>query len=362
MKATTNKRPNKPLQPTPRPLHLASPICMTLLFCALIVGPILAVAAQPSSHSVNWVKVADETEFAPRDSITEIVCDGRMWLMGGWFNSFETPPHDVWKSADGKTWTLATNQAPWTHSDFAMGAAFKDRMWIMGGWCNGRLPSASATNEVWSSRDGNRWELAGHAGWSPRLAGGCVVFHDKIWVIGGTEQYYFGDATSLKNDVWNSADGKTWHRVVAAAPWSPRAFHRALVFGGKLWVLGGGNYLPDYQAVGDVWCSEDGANWSRVTDKTPWSPRIWSGAAVYRNQMWFFGGWSSGRTEDSGNWNDIWHSKDGKTWEVLQTGIVWIPRHAPAVLIFHDKLWVIAGKAGPTMNDVWSLHLPVDWR
>ena len=39
------------------------------------------------------------------------------------------------------------------------------------------------------------------------------MFKDKLWIMGGTEDYYFGDASSLKNDVWCSADGATWECV-----------------------------------------------------------------------------------------------------------------------------------------------------
>ena len=57
---------------------------------------------------------------------------------------------------------------------------------------------------------------------------------------GGTENYYFGDDKSLKNDVWSSADGKEWKLETAKAPWSPRAYHAAVVHAGKLWVSGAG--------------------------------------------------------------------------------------------------------------------------
>lgn len=33
--------------------------------------------------------------------------------MGGWFNSFEPPPRDVWSSADGRIWDQVERQAPW---------------------------------------------------------------------------------------------------------------------------------------------------------------------------------------------------------------------------------------------------------
>ena len=143
----------------------------------------------------------------------------------------------------------------------------------MGGWYNGRLPGHGASNEVWSSTDGVNWEQATkHAGWSPRLAAGAVVFKGRMWILGGTENYYFGDEKSLKNDVWSSADGKEWKRETAHAPWSPRAYHAAVVHDGKIWVFGGGNYVPEYHASNDVWCSSDGVNWEQVTEQCPVEP------------------------------------------------------------------------------------------
>ena len=64
-------------------------------------------------------------------------------------------------------------------------------------------------------------------------------------VTGGTENYYFGDEKSLKNDVWSSADGKTWKQETTDAGWYPRAYHQAAVLNGKMYVFGGGNYTPE---------------------------------------------------------------------------------------------------------------------
>ncbi len=199
-----------------------------------------------------------------------MVFKDQLWLLGGWFDSFSAPPRDVWSSADGKTWKLVAKEAPWKHSDLPMTLAFKDRMWLLGGWYNGRLPGHGASSEVWSSADGATWEQATKAaGWSPRIAAGAVVFKDRMWVLGGTENYYFGDERSLKNDVWSSADGQEWKRETAAAPWSPRAYHAAVVHDGRLWVLGGGNYVPKYHALNDVWSSADGVHWEQVHRQGP---------------------------------------------------------------------------------------------
>ncbi len=114
-----------------------------------------------------------------------------------------------------------------------------------------------------------------------------------MWILGGTENYYFGDDTSLKNDVWSTADGNVWKQETASAPWSPRAYHAVLVHEGRLWVIGGGNYVPKYHALNDVWASPNGVDWERVTDRAAWDPRIWFSAVVHRDRMWVLGGWSN---------------------------------------------------------------------
>jgi hypothetical protein len=240
-----------------------------------------------------------------------------------------------------------------------MSVVFRDRAWVMGGWFNGRLPDHSASNEVWSSVDGVAWEQATTAaGWSRRLAAGLVEHRDRLWILGGTENYYFGDATSLKNDVWSSADGKDWKQEAPAAPWSPRAYHQAVTFNDRIYVLGGGNYVPAYEATNDVWSSADGVTWTCETKAAPWGPRLWFGAAVYRGRIWVLGGWS----KETDNFGDVWHSADGSEWQRLETEHCWKSRHEHSVVVFKDRLWVLGGHARPLSNEVWSLHLPADWK
>jgi Kelch motif protein len=307
----------------------------------------------------DWIKVTDNAGWQPRDSSGEVVFRDRLWIMGGWFNSYAAPPRDIWSSANGRDWKLFTKQAPWKYSDLPMTVVFKDRMWLMGGWFNGRLPGHGASSEVWSSSDGVTWDQeAKQAGWSPRLAAGALVFKDRMWILGGTENYYFGNDSSIKNDVWSSADGKEWKQVTAHAAWPPRAYHAAVVHDGKMWVLGGGNYVPNYHALNDVWCSSDGVTWDQVTDKAPWHPRIWFSSVVYRDRMWVLGGWTN---NPSRNWGDVWYSRNGKQWTRLQSSVIWKPRHEHSSYVFKDRIWVVGGHAQPLNNEVWSLHVPREW-
>ena len=306
----------------------------------------------------NWVKSTADAGWRARDSSGEIVFKDQLWILGGWFDSFQSPPRDVWSSRDGANWSLVQNEAPWKYSDLPMTIAFKDRMWVMGGWTNGRLAGHGATSEVWSSTDGVTWDLATNATWSPRIAAGVVEFQGRMWILGGTENYYFGDEKSLKNDVWSSADGKSWRLETAAAEWSPRAYHQAVVFEGKIYVMGGGNYVPEYHALNDVWSSRDGKTWERVTADADWSPRLWFSSVVYRDRIWVLGGWSN---HPSRNWGDVWYSQNGHDWESLKSDVIWTERHEHSTYVFKDRIWVAGGHAQPLSSEVWSLELPEEF-
>jgi len=326
--------------------------------CASIA---IAVAAtrSPAAPAPDWVRLTDRAGWQPRDSQGELVHEGRLWIFGGWFNSHEAPPRDVWNSTDGRTWTRVVESAPWKHSDLPMTVVHDGRMWLMGGWYNGRLPGHSASSEVWSSGDGKSWRRAtAAAGWSPRLAAGVVAFKGRIWILGGIENYYFGDATSLKSDVWSSLDGVTWRLETAAPGWAPRAYHQAVVLGDQIYVLGGGNYVPDYEAHNDVWRSSDGVHWEQVTGRAPWHARLWFSSVVYRDRIWVIGGWSN---HPSRNWNDVWYSADGRDWRRLDSRVVWKARHEHSASVFDDAIIVAGGHAQPLSAEVWSLTIPPDW-
>jgi hypothetical protein len=74
--------------------------------------------------------------------------------------------------------------------------------------------------------------------------------------------------------------------------------------------------------------------------------------------MWVLGGWSNG---PSRNWDDVWHSQDGKDWHALKSSHVWKARHEPSAFVFQDKIWIAGGHAQPLSSEVWSLDFPPDW-
>ena len=204
-------------------------------------------AAGEDEKAPDWVKVTDKAGWQPRDSQGEVVFKDQLWIFGGWFDSFEAPPRDVWSSADGKTWKLVDEGRPVEAQRSADDPGVRRQ-----DVAHGRLVQRPAAGALGQQRglvvDRRRQVGAGHASTPagrPRIAAGAVVFKDKMWILGGTEDYYFGDEKSLKNDVWSSADGKEWKQETANAGWSPRAYHQAVVLDDKIYVFGGGNYVPE---------------------------------------------------------------------------------------------------------------------
>ena len=300
----------------------------------------------------NWVCVTEQAPWQARDSQGEMVFDGHMWIFGGWFTPQTPNPRDVWKSADGKNWTCTVEVAPWVHGDLPATMPYKGRMWLMGGR---KLPGAENSNKVWSSADGTEWRLESDgAGWCPRVGHSFTVFKDRMWVMGGTENFYEDNDQTMKNDVWSSDDGKTWKLETANAGWEKRRDGHVVVFQGKLWMMGGGAWNPVNVPRNDVWCSEDGVNWTLVAEAAGWKPRMWFTAVAHRNRLWVLGGWNRA----DGNFGDVWFSEDGKHWTEMKSDAIWKNRHEHSSYVFKDKIWVAGGHAEPLNSEVWSLELP----
>src|SRR5262249_8085644 len=115
-----------------RPAEGADAMRTTLGAGALVVILTGSGRLPAQAPELAWVRVREHAAGKPGDSCGEAVFRGRMWLSGGWFQSFEDPPRDVWSSADGATWQLATKASEFKHTDLPTSLVFKDRMWTMG--------------------------------------------------------------------------------------------------------------------------------------------------------------------------------------------------------------------------------------
>ena len=154
-----------------------------------------------------------------------------------------------------------------------------------------------------------------------------------------------------------------WTCATPEAAYGDRSATAVAAFDGKLWVMAGrkagANTPPekgykDATTLNDVWCSADGASWTRVLENAPWAPREWGIAAVYAGRLWLIGGHDN---VNSRNLGDVWTTTDGKEWKRFQSLTQFAPRHEVTPYVFDGSLWVVAGNTWPVVNDAWRLTL-----
>jgi Kelch motif len=227
-------------------------------------------------------------------------------------------------------------------------AYYNNNLYAMG---SNTLYRPALTSTPNSFSVGSGWSQQVNATWPARDNAACVVFQNKIFIIGGNDAGFVNHFS----DVWSSADGVTWQQLVAVAPWGKRTFFQAVVFNNRLYVMGGRNGADLYN---DVWVSDNGVDWNILTDDAAWAARVGFGAVAFNNGMFLIGGTiASGASQ-----NDVWFSTDGAVWdEVVQT-TAFTARQTHACITYNEKMWVIGGfGGGASLNDVYYSANGKDW-
>ena len=254
-----------------------------------------------------------------------------------------------WSSKDGIKWQ-AYEKKDWGEKITMSHVFFKNRYWVSGGL---EYQTSKFLNEIWSSADGKTWErTVANAEWSPRKGHTLVTYKDKLWLFGGAVGVDAEKvANQYVNDIWSSTDGIHWTKVADHAPWTPREWPRVLVFKDALWLVGG-------QGHSDIWRSEDGKNWKQLRTDSPWHNRFDYGTEVFENILWVYGG----REEDSRKaYKDVWYSIDGKSWQLQIAEAPWTARSGSNSVAFKGKLLLYGGKhtghADSFSGDIWEMRV-----
>jgi hypothetical protein len=326
---------------------------------------VFAVTPSRAVPEYQWVQVLMPGPFAPRDGAGALTYQGKMWLIGGWNPADKAHfprvcNNEVWSSADGANWTLVhpntfldqtfDPKADWEGRHTAGYVVHRGKMWIVGGDpIQGHYQS-----DVWNSADGKTWTcVTTEAPWGPRVLQYTVAFKDRIWVIGGQTLPPYGPAEErFYRDIWASSDGLKWDQIKPLEPFWPQRgmIGGRAVFKGRLWLLGGGTYdtpqEPRRKFFNDVWSTADGVHWQCHLANAPWEPRQYHDVAVFDGKLWVLEGFQGA------NRNDVWYSPDGSNWyEVPNTP--WAPRHASSAFVHDGALWLVVGNN--MESDVWKL-------
>jgi hypothetical protein len=245
-------------------------------------------------------------------------------------------------------------------------------------------PAASfATGASGNSFSWTKVYQGGPDGWAGRAGLQAVQLGGDLFVMGGrtpAPAQFDPFASILWNDVWRSRDdGASWRRI-GTAPWAPRAYFQAVSKDGVMYVLGGQDQVSGQPSTfyNDVWASRDGRTWTRVAEHAPWQARAGLSAIVSQGWIYVLGGSNGDDVAIGGSgrtlFNDVWRSRDGRSWQQVTAGAQWTPRAGAALVKKDGYLYLLGGENGflctagpaglqcPYFNDVWRSRDGADWR
>lgn len=316
------------------------------------VSSAVDVTILPSQRArYQWTRKTAAGGFVWRDGAALERAFGKLQLLGGWNptmfrvgdDDFNKTTSEIWSSEDGARWSLAS-VAPWEPRHTFGHAQLGSRLYVLGG----DALQGHYQPDVWSTADGTSWTReTAEAPWGHRVLHRALAHDGALWVLGGqTMPDMVDDREPLVffDDVWRSVDGRAWTRVLEHAPWPPRgATDGSASFRGAMWIVGGGTYEAVRKAYADVWSSRDGVAWTKHEDP-PWPARQYNSVAVYDDKLWMLAGYTP---IDGLDQADVWYTADGENW-YEQANDVWSARHAAATVATREGLWLTAGSSGDT--------------
>jgi hypothetical protein len=246
-------------------------------------------------------------------------------------------------------------------------------------------------------------EVNNNANWSARAGLQVLNHQDHFFLFGGRTPldpaslpFPVPGASIIWGDAWKSEDyGDSWDNILQtddSSHWPARAYFQAVSKGDFMYIIGGQNFnivenpgIPDLppffsqsEFFNDVWRSEDGMNWTNMTENAEWSTRAGLSAVVFNDEIYVMGGSVNDDSSITPSgpariyYNDVWKSENGSDWELVTANAPWAPRAGGVAVVKNGYIYMIGGEDGficnpqtprcpPYYNDVWRTQNGVDW-
>lgn len=240
-------------------------------------------------------------------------------------------------------WECVAESAAFSIRDTAEPFLFDNRMWMSNGYTDGDV----LIRDLWNSADGVAWdrvlEKTPYDGYSE-----IAFFHDQLWAV--------------KESVWTSSNGRDWKLASERTPFGARGYGELVVFRDRLWQLGSGK---------DVWTSLDGINWNCAISEAPYGDRYGSAVTVFENKLWLMGGATLRQNNPPEKHypqytthNDVWCSADGIEWHQMLLHAPWAERQWVVAEVYQGRLWILGGfsnRENHNFADAWSTADGITW-
>ncbi|HEY0407742.1 MAG TPA: hypothetical protein VGC89_18550 [Pyrinomonadaceae bacterium] len=327
----------------------------TIYTLAASSGPASATqslpAVRPMMHGWSNITWPSDWVFSSEPHLFNF--NRQLWLVDTWCadKTGAQTAFRVWRTNDGLTWTAVPGKNLPPVRQNAVGVVFNDgrgeKMWLLGGESTLNGPTL---NEIWWSSDGANWTKAQTSGtsWAARKWHACVAFNNKLWVLGGLDQWASPNVLFYK-DVWSSPDGVAWTKQ-PTPPWSATYGLGAAVFNGKLWVCGGSTYTTDVTTYAEAWYTTDGVSWQQWNNgatppqtNTPWGALTGVTLLTPNDHLWLISG------------ANMWTMDSNGAWALVSDAFLLPNIYKVPTTVFDWRIWVVASWFNPPAKP------PVAW-
>lgn len=302
--------------------------------------------------------------YSTRKMHRAIVFNHKIWIIGGIYGNttnYNLTYNDLWSSENGTNWIKESNYLFKPARSFFSCVVFKNKLWVIGGYDN---INGVYLSDVISTENGSDWEKEALYTTFPGRSNAAVVeFKKKLWLIGGR-----GEGVDGFKDIWNSTNGIDWYLVSDSLPFQTIFDITAFVHNDEIIV-----FVPEK----GVYSSKDGINWQTLSTDNIITKRIFYSLVKMNEKFYLICGEDfSQRGLYNELLNDVWVSDDGISWtqispypgESLNRYLYFsiVPaRKGHASLIFKNRLFVIGGissnKGKGYLNDVWISPAGMRW-
>lgn len=172
-------------------------------------------------------------------------------------------------------------------------------------------------------------------------------------ILGGFE---FSKGIIEASEKYPSTTGSAWTKFSTSLA-SPAVYHNAAVFRDDIWVFGGLSEATGTNIYNTGLASLKGGF---GTISVPVSNLYDAGMVVYNDALWVIGGVRGGLSASA----DIWRSEDGTNWQIISVTAIFGARAGFSLAVHNNALWLFGGYTFPAktiLQDIWVTTDGSNW-